>query len=94
MERRDPLITVSTHRHQSKKGALASLWGKANSAERFSSIVLITLWVVGTAWFLAEIFKVCEAAASAVFIPYVVVTVVVMLALLWMLVRAGVRHPH
>jgi hypothetical protein len=55
---------------------------------------LITLWVVGTAWFLAEIFKVCEAAASAVFIPYVVVTVVVMLALLWMLVRAGVRHPH
>ena len=50
--------------------------------------------MVGTAWFLAEIFKVCEAAASAVFIPYVVVTVVVMLALLWMLVRAGVRHPH
>tara|TARA_B100002051_G_C16637243_1_gene586629 strand:- start:58 stop:291 length:234 start_codon:yes stop_codon:yes gene_type:complete len=76
------------------KGALASLWGKANSAERFTSIVLITLWVVGTAWFFAEIFKVCEAAASAVFIPYVVVTVVVMLALLWMLVRAGVRQPQ
>ena len=51
------------------KGALASLWGKATSGERFTSIVLITLWVVGTAWFLAEIFKVCEAAASAVFIP-------------------------
>ena len=73
---------------------MASLWGKATSGERFTSIVLITLWVVGTAWFLAEIFKVCEAAASAVFIPYVVVTVVVMLALLWMFVRAGVRHPH
>ena len=76
------------------KGALASLWGKANSAERFTSIVLITLWVVGTVWFFAEIFKVCEAAASAVFFPYVVVSIAVMLALLWMLVRAGVRHPQ
>ena len=76
------------------KGALASLWGKATSGERFTSIVLITLWVVGTAWFMAEIFKVCEAAASAVFIPYVVVTVVVMSALLPMLVCAGVRNPH
>ena len=47
------------------KGALASLWGKANSAERFTSIVLITLWVVGTAWFFAEIFKVCAACLSA-----------------------------
>ena len=71
------------------------LWpalGESNLRERFTSIVLITLWVVGTAWFPAEIFKVCKA--GAVFIPYVVVTVVVMLALVWMLVRAGVRHPH
>ncbi|MEB3177100.1 MAG: hypothetical protein VKJ87_05830 [Synechococcus sp.] len=78
------------------KQAIARAWSRFSFWERFIAIVLITLWVIGTVYVVLQLVRVADvafsAAADVFFLPYVVVTVLVVVWLLWLLVRGGRHH--
>ena len=72
--------------------ALARAWSRITLLERFIAIALITLWVIGTVYVLTRIADVAIVAGEVFFLPYVLVTVLVVIWLFWMLVRGRGRR--